>query len=80
MTKEHIIILYDYYNYIDFNTLSKLEIKAEPKNMDAINIFALSNLMHISNKETGKNLTQEQKNYINKIIKHYETNKNSERN
>ena len=48
--------------------------------MDAINIFALSNLMHISNKETGKNLTQEQKNYINKIIKHYETNKNSERN
>jgi len=68
---EYILSLYDFYSQIDFNTLSKLEIKEKAKNKDGINIFALSNLMHKSNKETGENLTDEQKNYITKTINFY---------
>ena len=68
---KHILSLYDFYRKIDFNTLSKLEIKEEAKNEDGINIFALSNLMHKANIETGDNLTDEQKNYITKIINFY---------
>lgn len=68
---EYILSLYDFYSHIDFNTLSKLEIKEKAKNKDGINIFALSNLMHKSNKETGENLTDEQQNYITKIINFY---------
>lgn len=68
---EYILSLYDFYSHIDFNTLSKLEIKEKSKNEDGINIFALSNLMHKANKETGENLTDEQQNYITKIINYY---------
>jgi hypothetical protein len=68
---EYILSLYDFYSQIDFNTLSKLEIKEKAKSEDGINIFALSNLMHKANKETGDNLTDEQKNYITKIINFY---------
>jgi hypothetical protein len=68
---EYILSLYDFYSHIDFNTLSKLEIKEKAKTGDGINIFALSNLMHKSNKETGENLTDEQKNYITKTINFY---------
>jgi hypothetical protein len=69
---DYILSLYDFYSgYIDFNTLSKLEIKEKAKTGDGINIFALSNLMHKSNKETGENLTDEQKNYITKTINFY---------
>jgi hypothetical protein len=68
---EYILSLYDFYSHIDFNTLSKLEIKEKAKTGDGINIFALSNLMHKSNKETGENLTDKQKNYITKIINFY---------
>ena len=68
---DFILSLYDFYSKIDFNTLSKLEIKEKAKNKDGINIFALSNLMHKANKETGENLTDEQKNYITKTINYY---------
>jgi hypothetical protein len=68
---EYILSLYDFYKHIDFNTLSKLEIKEKAKNEDGINIFALSNLMHKANKETGENLTDEQQNYITKTINYY---------
>ena len=68
---QYILSLYDFYKHIDFNTLSKLEIKEKAKNKDGINIFALSNLMHKANKETGDNLTDEQKNYITKTINFY---------
>jgi hypothetical protein len=68
---DFILSLYDFYSQIDFNTLSKLEIKEQAKNKDGINIFALSNLMHKANKETGDNLTDEQKNYITKTINFY---------
>jgi hypothetical protein len=68
---DFILSLYDFYSQIDFNTLSKLEIKEKAKNKDGINIFTLSNLMHKANKETGENLTDEQKNYITKIINYY---------
>jgi len=68
---EYILSLYDFYSQIDFNTLSKLEIKEKAKTGDGINIFALSNLMHKANKETGDNLTDEQKNYITKTINFY---------
>jgi hypothetical protein len=72
---EYILSLYDFYSQIDFNTLSKLEIKEKAKNKDGINIFALSNLMHKANKETGENLTDEQQNYITKIINYYKDEK-----
>jgi hypothetical protein len=68
---DFILSLYDFYSQIDFNTLSKLEIKEKAKSEDGINIFALSNLMHKANKETGDNLTDEQKNYITKTINYY---------
>jgi len=68
---DYILSLYDFYKHIDFNTLSKLEIKEKAKTGDGINIFALSNLMHKANKETGDNLTDDQKNYITKIINFY---------
>jgi hypothetical protein len=71
MNYNYILSLYDFYKHIDFNTLSKLEIKEKAKNKDGINIFALSNLMHKANKETGENLTDEQKNYITKTINYY---------
>ena len=77
MTLEYIISLYDYYKYIDFNTLSKVKIEIESKNNDGSIIFNLSNIMHITNKETGNNLTKEQKKYIDKIINLY---KNSNEN
>jgi hypothetical protein len=72
---DFILSLYDFYSQIDFNTLSKLEIKEKAKSEDGINIFALSNLMHKANKETGDNLTDEQKNYITKIINFYKDEK-----
>lgn len=71
MNTDYILSLYKFYNYIDFNTLSKIKIKEKAKNNDGNIIFALSNMMFITNKEEGKNLTIDQENYIQSIINKY---------
>ena len=71
MNANYIFSLYEFYNYIDFNTLSKVKIKETAKNNDGSIIFNLSNIMNLTNKETGKDLTKEQKKYIEKIINLY---------
>lgn len=70
LNKKLILGLYEYYSFIDFDTLSKVEIKNEPINNDGSNIFALSNLMHKLIK-SDTHITEQQQEYINLIIDSY---------
>ena len=70
LNKKLILGLYEYYSFIDFDTLSKVEIKNEPINSDGINIFALSNIMHKLIK-SDTHITEKQQKYINLIIDTY---------
>lgn len=60
--------LMDFYHYIDFNSLSKFEIKEEPTTDDAKMIFSVSNAVHKLRKDKYE-ITEEDKNYYNKILK-----------
>ena len=58
--------LLKFYDYIDFLTLSKVEILDNPINDDAKIIFELSNILHKHRKD-NYNITHEDLKYINKI-------------
>lgn len=58
--------LINYYNYIDFSVLSKVEILDKPIDNDAIIIFELSNIIH-KYRSDNYVITDEDLAYINKI-------------
>lgn len=58
--------LINYYNYIDFSILSKVEILDKPIDNDAIIIFELSNILH-KFRSDNYTITNEDLEYINKI-------------
>ena len=58
--------LINYYNYIDFSVLSKVEILDKPIDNDAIIIFELSNILH-KHRSDKYIITDEDLEYINKI-------------
>ena len=58
--------LINYYNYIDFSVLSKVEILDKPIDNDAIIIFELSNILH-NHRSDNYIITDEDLEYINKI-------------
>jgi hypothetical protein len=64
---KYIYGLMDYYNYVDFNSLSKFQIKEEPTTEDAKIIFMVSNML---NKARNNNyeITKQDKLYYRKIL------------
>jgi len=58
--------LIKFYNYIDFNTLSKVKIEEIPATNDLKMIFSVSNIIHLVREKDYK-ITKEDLNYINKI-------------
>jgi len=57
-----------YYNYIDFNTLSKVKIEETATTNDLKIIFSVSNIIHLV-REKDYEITKKEFNYINKIKK-----------
>jgi hypothetical protein len=70
---KYIYGLIEFYHYIDFNSLSKFEIKDKPINNDAELIFMVSNALNNARKGNYKIIKQD-KLYYKKIIKQYGTN------
>jgi hypothetical protein len=69
---KYIYGLIDFYHYIDFNSLSKFEIKDKPINNDAELIFMVSNVLNELRKG-NYTITKQDKLYYKKIIKQYGT-------
>jgi hypothetical protein len=66
MNWQYIEGLIKYYNYIDFNTLSKVKIDETATTNDLKMIFLVSNIIHLV-REKNYAITKEELNYINKI-------------
>jgi len=58
--------LIKFYDYVDFNTLSKVKIEETPTTNDLKMIFSISNIIHLVREKDYK-ITKEDLNYINKI-------------
>ncbi len=69
---KQIYTLMNYYKEIDFNSLSKFEIKEDFIDTDADIIFMISNALHKSRKG-NYTITKKDKLYYKKIIKQYGT-------
>jgi hypothetical protein len=69
---KYIYGLMDYYNYIDFNSLSKFEIKDKGIDNDSELIFMVSNTLNAARKG-NYTITKQDKLYYKKIIKQYGT-------
>lgn len=69
---QYIYILMNYYDYVDFNSLSKFEITETAKETNADIIFMISNALHKSRKG-NYTITKKDKLYYKKIIKQYGT-------
>jgi hypothetical protein len=70
---KQIYTLMNYYKDIDFNSLSKFEIKEDFIDTDADIIFMISNALHKSRKG-NYTITKQDKLYYKKILKKYGTN------
>lgn len=65
---KYVFSLIEFYNYIDFNSLSKFQIKEEPINDDAQLIFMVSNVLNELRKG-NYTITKQDKIYYKKILK-----------
>jgi len=64
---KYVFGLIEFYKYIDFNSLSKFEIKDKPINNDAELIFMVSNVLNELRKG-NYTITKQDKEYFNKIL------------
>jgi hypothetical protein len=69
---KYVFGLIEFYKHIDFNSLSKFEIKDKPINNDAELIFMVSNVLNELRKG-NYTITKQDKLYYKKIIKKYGT-------
>lgn len=69
---KYVFGLIEFYKYIDFNSLSKFEIKDKPINNDAELIFMVSNVLNELRKG-NYTITKQDKLYYKKILKKYGT-------
>jgi hypothetical protein len=67
---KQIYTLMNYYKEIDFNSLSKFEIKEDFIDTDADIIFMISNALHKS-RAGNYTITKQDKIYYKKIIRNY---------
>jgi hypothetical protein len=65
---KYVFGLIEFYHYIDFNSLSKFEIKDKPINNDAELIFMVSNVLNELRKG-NYTITKKDKLYHKKILK-----------
>ncbi len=70
---KYVFGLIEFYKYIDFNSLSKFEIKDKAINDDAQLIFMVANVLNELRKG-NYTITKKDKLYHKKIIKKYGTN------
>lgn len=69
---KYVFGLIEFYHYIDFNSLSKFEIKDKPINNDSELIFMVSNTLNTARKG-NYTITKQDKLYYKKILKQYGT-------